>query len=480
MSGLPVDAPDGESYAAYATLSDGRGVSSDHFNTYQDNAKALVAKLAPEIERDHACLLKQPDGACVDAFIDAFGSRAFRRPVTDAERTRYAEFFRASAKSYDGKEAIRMVLSVVLQSPRHLYRFELGTGDGDVVSLSQHEIAAQLSYMIADTSPDAELLKAAADGSLREPEVVRMHAERLMKLPSAREKLGTFFAGWLKSESLADGSVAKDATKFPKFTEELRQALAKETRTFVDKVLFDEGGTLHDLFTANHTYANRAVAEHYGLKSSATNFDRVTLPKERKGILSQPSFLAATTPADHASPATRGINLYSRLFCLPIPNPPAGAADDAQGKVFSNEPNLTQREHWEFAQKAAPQCATCHGQFVPMGLGLEQFDAIGQYREKEYGKTIDTTVDMGDFEFLQGKFANTMEMGVAAIESDAGRACFATQMQTFTAGRRVDIDAESCELKELASKLKEGDYDVSALVVALTQVSTFYNRRQGE
>jgi Protein of unknown function (DUF1592)/Protein of unknown function (DUF1588)/Protein of unknown function (DUF1595)/Protein of unknown function (DUF1585) len=480
VSGLPVDAAEGESYAAYASNSDGRGVGSDHFGTFQSNAAALVARLAPEAERDHACLLNQPDGACVDSFVDAFASRAFRRPIADDERTLYADYFRASAKAYDAKDAIRMVLTVMLQSPRHLYRSELGSGDGEVVSLSHHEIAAQLSYMLADTSPDAELLKAANDGLLRDPDVVRSHAERLLRLPGARAKIGSFFAGWLKTENLANGSVSKDAAKYPAFTNELRNAMAKETETFVDKVLFEEGGNLRDLFAADHTYVNRAVSEVYGLKSQSATFDRIALPKERKGILSHPSFLAATSPSDHSSPATRGINLYSRLFCQPIPNPPPGAADQAQGKIFSTEPNLTQREHWEFAQKAAPQCAACHGQFVPMGLGLEQFDAIGRYRPEEFGKTIDTTVQMGDFDALGGTYDNAMEMGVAAIESEVGRACFATQMQTFASGRRVDTEQEACELKDLATRLKDSDYDVSALIVSLTQVSTFYNRRQGE
>lgn len=482
LDGLPPDVPGGEGWAVFSTGSDGKAVSLEHFRVYQSNAQRLAERLQGEALRAHACLAQADDG-CVEAFVHDYGARAFRRPVTDEELGRHVARFRDNRTRWGAEVATRLALEAMLLSPAHLYRTELGEpreAAGATVRLTHHEIAAQLSYGLVDGPPDAELMELAQQGRLHDPAEVRAQAERLLAVPAAQEKLTGFVSEWLRIHDLKTGAVSKDTTVFPAYTPALRDAMVRETETFVARVLFGGEGDLRTLFSANFSYVDRHVGALYGV-SAGNEPARVILPPARSGILSQPSFLTATTPSDHSSPATRGIALYNRLLCEVVPAAPPGAADSAAGKVFSPEPGLTQREHWDYARANARECVGCHGQFVPMGLGLEQFDAIGRHRPEEYGKRIDPRVTiegMGDE--LDGDYPDALAFGRRVIESETGRACVAAQFLSFATGRAVDSGREACDLRALGDRLRERDYDLGTLAVELTQLASFYNRRTGE
>jgi hypothetical protein len=478
---LPPDPAFGEGFAVFDTNHAGKQVTEQHFDVYRETAGAIASKLLPQVEQQHGCVVATADDACIESFVDDYGARAFRRPVEDEERGRYVDFFKASAGKWDAKAATRLVLEAMLQSPRHLYRTELGpdeAGDGERVALTQFEMASQLSYMLANSSPDQELMAAAAEGKLRDPRVVREHAERLVDSLAARGRVVDFFTQMLGVGGLIEGTVAKDPTAFPEFTSDVRNAMAKETQTFVEKVLFEEGGSLETLFNAKHSYVNKALAGIYKVSAASDAFQRVDLPTNRKGLFGHASVLASTSHSSSTSPASRGIRIMNKLLCRPIPSPPPGAADEAAGKVFSNEPNLTQLEHWKFAQENAKECATCHGQFVPLGLGLEHFDTIGRHRTQEFGKTIETQVTLKGYGDADGMFADTLDLISSVAANQAGQTCFVMQLGTYAFGHDLDSD-QKCEVDNLTRRFRDEGLDVKKLLIELTQVDSFYNRKSG-
>jgi hypothetical protein len=276
--------------------------------------------------------------------------------------------------------------------------------------------------------------------------------------------------------------LSKDTTVFPAFTPALRDAMITETSTFVQNVL-NEGASLKTLYTADFSYLNKDLATHYGANTAglAGDFKKVSLPAGRRGLWGQGSVLAKHSHTDGSSPALRGITLFSKMLCEPIPSPPPGAVDLANGKIYAPNKDFTQREHFEFARQKAPECTSCHGQFVPFGLGLEQFDGIGKQRTSEFGKTLDTKVSISGYgDDVDGNYADTVQLVEKLVQSDRGLRCFATQASSFAFGQDVNSDnLESCEVKQLAKTLKSNDFSVTEMILNLTQVDSFYNRRQG-
>lgn len=481
-SALPPDPLAGGGFAVFDTNFAEKQVTPEHFNVFRGAADAVAAATIKSLEANNGCVLNKPDDACVATFVADYGQRAFRRPLDDDEAGRYRTFFKTAEGKWGAKAAARMIVEAMLQSPRHLYRTELGGGDGEKVALTQYELANQLSFMLADQAPDSELLQAAKDGKLRDADEVKKHAQRLMSGGPARARMVSLFTQMYGvSEGLA-ANLAKDTAVYPDFSPTLRDAMTKETGTFIDAVL-NEGGSLKTLYTADHSYLNKALATHYGASTSGlgNDFKKVSLPAGRRGLWGHASVLAVHSHKDGTSPALRGITLFTKLFCRPIPAAPPGAVDLANGKIFAPDKNFTQREHFEFAKQKAPECTSCHGHFVPLGLGLEQFDGVGKQRTTEFGKTLDTKVNLTGYgDDVDGGYEDTLQLIDKVVQSDIGTRCFATQAFSFAFGQDVDSDTlDSCEIKRLADGLKASDFSVADVMLNLTQIDSFYNRRQG-
>jgi hypothetical protein len=257
-------------------------------------------------------------------------------------------------------------------------------------------------------------------------------------------------------------------------------AMQRETASFVENTLWNDKASVKTLYTADYSYVNAKLASVYGVSGAGLGDDvkKTSLPAERRGILSQGALLAANAHPNGTSVTLRGLFIYQRLLCHPKPDPPAGAADKAAGKLFDpNAPMNTQREHFQFAQKNAPECMGCHGIFGPVGLGLEQFDGMGRYRTTEFGKTLDTSVDakgLGDG--LDGSYKNTLELGAKIMDTPLGQQCLVKQAATFATGRLVDEEAQACEIEGVASKFAKNGLTFQNVLVELTQLDSFYNR----
>ena len=415
------------------------------------------------------------DAACADKFIDSFGKRAFRRPLDDADRKRYADLYAAVAADAGFAEAVKTVISAILQSPYFLYRLELGglpDADG-MVSLTQHEIASELSYFFWGSMPDQGLFAAADAGSLSSPEAIEKQARRLLADPRSDAVLERFTEQWLEIDRLA--SVPKDSAVFPELNASLRGAMSDETRRFISHVVREGTGTLPELFTAKYTFASPELAQFYGLPAPPAGvpgepamIDLTGTP--RAGLLTQGSLLTTHARPNASSPIHRGKVVRERLLCQSLPPPPPGL--NVQPPPV--DPSKSTRERY-IAHATVEPCQSCHRFIDPIGFGFEHFDGIGRYRDAEGAHAIDATGEIVATDSTNGAFDGAGELAAALAESPDVHACFALQWFRFAYG--VEENASlSCAVDELSGELSASGLNIEELLVALTRTAHFTRR----
>jgi hypothetical protein len=351
------------------------------------------------------------DTACIGSFVTTFGRRAFRRPLTTDEATRYtAVAAQAATDLGDVWQGLEAITSAFLQSPSFLYLAEVGEADPQSAGrlrFTSYEMASRLSYFLTNDTPDEALLTAAASGALVTPTGVQAQATRLLALPAAHTATGSFFRALLALDNL--DVLTRPTALFPKYTATLGPAMKQETLAVLDDLVFASDGDYRHLFDQTDTFVNAELAGLYGVPAPAgTGFARVTLPASahRAGLLGQAGVLAARDHADGTSPTRRGLFVLTRLLCqnlplappanLTIPPPPTGM--------------ITARQRLEQHASNAV-CASCHRQTDPVGLALEHFDAMGVWRDTDHGLAIDDTGEYGGVTF-QG------EIGLGAFLRD--------------------------------------------------------------
>ncbi|MGE3312501.1 MAG: DUF1592 domain-containing protein [Limisphaerales bacterium] len=323
----------------------------------------------------------------VKEFALKFAERAFRQPLTEEMRKDYVDSqFEAESNL---EKAMKRVVILVLKSPRFLYP-ELTEGSPD------HRIATRLALSLWDSIPDAELLGAAGRGELRNPESVRLQAERMLNDPRTRAKLRDFFHHWLRMEEAED--VSKDARAFPGFDEGLVADLRSSIDAFVDHVVWSENSDYRELLLADYVFANRRLADFYGWKLEGAGgpdwFGRVAVdPSERAGIFTHPFLLTVLSYHKSTSPIHRGVFLTRNVLGRFLKPPPMAI-------VFMDDrfdPTLTMREKVTELTKSET-CMGCHATINPLGFSLEHFDAVGRFRTEDNSKPVNaeaeyTTVD---------------------------------------------------------------------------------------
>ncbi|MDX2020287.1 MAG: DUF1592 domain-containing protein [Deltaproteobacteria bacterium] len=457
VSEFPLDGVSDDSFTSFDTNADKNLVSDQLATLYEAQAAQVASAYVTRLATQKPCVLSAaPVAGCASSFFRTLAGAAFRRPVSAAEAERLASFYDKARLANDATTATRMAAEAILQSPHFLYRFELGTAaTGAKVPLTQHELASQLSYFIADAPPDDALRKAADDGELKSPAALAGHVDRLLERPSARQKVQAFMASFLGVKNLADGK-AKDVVKFPMFDAALRSAVVTDGLAVIAKVTFDEAGSFDALF-------DREIS--LGVSLSA-----VYGASKRPAVLAHPAVIAALSNEATTSPVHRGLFFRRSLLCDALPPPPANASNQIAKLSDPSNKDGTQRDQWVYFQKSSPSCAGCHQQFQPFGLGLENYDPIGRTRDNDNGKPIDLTVaaDESDPQ-IDGTYKDAVALGKAIAASDEGRACFAMQYTTFGFGREVDLasDAETCRLKRLVRQFSEKDLNVKELLKAM-------------
>lgn len=362
--------------------------------------------------------------ACARTALPALAERAFRRPLSDAERQRALAPFESVAPEDGFAAGMLAALEAILRSPYFLYHVELAEGG----NLSAWELANRLSYFACESPPDEALQAAARSGALTSPDELRAQAARLLDSPCGHRTVAHFYSQWLELDRVRE--LAKDPELFPEFNPELRESMARETERFVEAMTWEQDALLADMYTAQHSYLDRRSAPLYGLSSDADLPEHTALPESRAGLLTQPSFLALHAKFDETSPVLRGAHLLARHLCRTPPPPPA----ELMVEPPAPDPTLSTRQRWA-AHSNDPTCAGCHQQIDPVGFALEGFDALGRERQFDQGIEVDTSGGVPSIGVPAGTLEGGAELSVAVGTSEAVRECFARHWFRFALGR---------------------------------------------
>jgi len=445
---------------------------------YRTSAETLAAAVVGNATAFSKVVGCDPAGgdACRDMFIASFGRRAFRRPLTDAEKAPLAALFPQGASLIDGTadsfhKGVQIVLEAMFQSPNFIYRPELSTqASGGVIALSGYEMASRLSYFLTNGPPDDALMDAAAGGQLATADGVASQAQRLIATDAAKETVRDFHHQWLVMDNYAN-KLAKDAAKYPTVTPDLAPLLAQETEKFVAEVTFAQGKGFTSLLTAPFTFVNSTTAPLYGVSGSfGSSLTRVDLdPAKRAGLFTQLGFLATHAYSNQSSPIHRGAFIQRNVLCTKIPDPPP---------MVPELPPLmaTQTTRQQVDMHTAPaECATCHHQYInPVGFGLENYDAVGAFRTTENGVTIDATGTLAGTA-ANAPFTDGVSESAAIAASPEAQRCYSTTWMRYAYGR-AETAADMCAIQVLGSRLQDDSYKITDLMVDLTRTTAFMYR----
>jgi hypothetical protein len=372
----------------------GQTPTSELVEDYQNAAEAIAAAVGGSFTALLSC---QPtsvadEDTCATGFIKDFGKRAYRRPLTDDESTRFFNFYKSERATDNFQTAITSVIQVFLQSPATIYRLEAGSGSGSggLIPLTSYEVASRLSYLLTNSMPDATLFQAADQGQLLDPAQIAVQARRLLKDPRARVAVASFNYQWLQFSRM--DATTKDAKSFPTFTASIAQALHDSTVRYVDHAFWDLN-SLPALLTDTHAYVNDALAPFYGVAApGSSDMQLVSVDSSRRaGILTQPGLLAGLAGPVDDSPVKRGVLVLDSLLCATPPPPPPGV--NTNPPPFDPSVPTTTRERF-VTQHAVGGCAACHTPIDAIGFTFENYDAVGAWRTQENGLPVDATSEL--------------------------------------------------------------------------------------
>lgn len=416
----------------------------------------------------------QTTDACAQQFVDSFGRRAFRRPLTSAESAAYFTLFKRGGALVDGAPdaftaGVSLTIEAMLQSPDFLYRVEVdleASSNAGIAKLTPYEVASKLSFMLWNTMPDTALLDAAERGQLATADQLRVQVLRMLEDPRATQSIDDFHAQWLELERYH--SIVRDTALFPAFNATLPDQMEEETLRFTRSVILEQA-PFSTLYTANYTFVNADLARVYGMTGvTGSALQRVTLdPAQRKGLLTQPGLLASHSYSRTSSPIHRGVFTVRRVLGQPQPDPPPGidfTLPPLMGTVRTTRDQVT-------LKTSARDCAGCHININTPGFSFENYDALGQWRTQENGVDIDATGTI----VLSGKstpFTNAIGLIDAIAESSEARGSYARNWFRY-ASQRADGDNDSCELKTLTDGLADPQRPVRELLVDLALLPSF-------
>ena len=443
------------------------------FESYSKMADSIATQATSDENRKRlvSCQpksAKAPDDVCATEFLSHYGLQLFQRPLTSEELKTRVSLARTMAKSSgDFYAGLRYGLATLLQSPEFLFRKEIAvSADGKNYALEPYSRAARLSYLMWDTTPDADLLKAAESGDLNTPAGLEKQVDRLMASPRLEVGMRAFFSDMLMLDTF--NVISKDSLFYPKWAGPMASAAQEETlRSTVDLALH-QNGDMRDLMTTRKTQINRSLASLYGVPFS---FKGDWAPYEfspdtgRSGILTQISMLSMFSHPGRSSPTKRGVAINEILLCEPTPTPPNNV--DFSEVNDTNGPRKTVRERL-MAHAADKTCASCHNAVDPIGLSLEGFDTIGGRREKENGEMIDVSAT------IQGKkFSGAEGLGKFLYSSPKYPACIARKLYSYANGLNSE-EVETSAFKSGLDDFQKSGYRLRALLKGLVTDPKFF------
>jgi hypothetical protein len=413
---------------------------------------------------------------CAKQILSTLMRRAYRRPVTDADLQDLLPFYEAGRAESNFDMGVQRALERLLVSPQFLYRIErtpANAAAGSSYRVNDLELASRLSFFIWSSIPDDQLLDLAAANKLHDPAVLREQTLRMLRDPRSESMVNNFAAQWL---FLRDIEVkAPDLFLFRDFDEGLRKSFVRESELFLDSILREDRSVL-DLITANYTFVNERLAKHYGIPNvRGSHFRKVTFPEAspRGGLLGQGGILLLTSYSTRTSPVLRGKYVLENLLASPPPPPPP----DVPSLRTEDSPDkpLTLREAMSL-HRASPACANCHARMDPIGFAMENFDAVGQWRDHDQGKPIEVSSSLPD---------GTVVDGVAGIKQlllrDPERfvSAVSEKLLMYAIGRNVQyFDAPS--VRGIVRQAAPDNYKFSSLVLGVVNSVPFQMRQVEE
>ena len=397
--------------------------------------------------------------------------RAYRGLGTDADVRELVGFYEAGRAAGGFEAGIEAALWRLLASPKFLFRFEFDPPDaapGDAYPLGDLELASRLSFFLWSSIPDEALLAAAERGELRRPGGLERQVRRMLADPRAAALVDNFAGQWLYLRNLQH--IVPEPRRFRNFDNNLRRAFRRETELLFASIVAEDRSVL-ELLDADYTFVNERLARHYGIPGvRGSHFRRVAVADEhRRGLLGHGSILTVTSYANRTSPVLRGKWVLENLLGAPPPPPPADVPDlpeeDGAG------PGLTMRERLA-AHRANPVCASCHATMDPIGFGLENFDAVGAWRQSEHGAPIDASGTLPNGAAFEGPAE--LRAALLARPETFVRALTA-KLATYALGRGVEpFDAPA--IRAILAGAEGSGYTFSALVLGIVRSVPFQMR----
>jgi len=416
------------------------------------------------------------DRPAARAILERFAARAFRRPARADEVDRLLALYdRGPAQGKDFARAVRLGLWSVLVSPHFLFRVERDRPDRDAsgaAPLDDWALACRLSYFLWSSMPDEALSELAARGRLREPAALVEQARRMLADPRAEAFVENFGLQWLGLRKLE--ALQPDRELFPQFTESLRRAMLDEAFLFFAHVLREDLSVL-DFVDADYTFLNETLARHYGVKGvQGAPMRRVTLPdRNRGGVVTMAGVLTVTSHPTRTSAVKRGKWILEEILGAPPPPPPPNVPElEESTKHRPDAKNLTLRKRLEI-HRADPNCFDCHKRMDVLGLGLENFDPLGRWRDKDAGQPIDASGTLPGGESF--KTPAELKRILSASRDEFARA-LAEKLFTYALGRRLE-GYDRREVTRAVEELRAREYRFSALIEAVVTSYPFRYRK---
>lgn len=444
------------------------GENAEHDSpTEETPSRKLLFVARPEDAGD-----REDAKRCAEKILRTVMRKAYRRPVTDDDLAKPLRFFERDWQEYGFDAGIESALAAVLVNPNFLFRVETEPTDvnpGEVYRISDLQLASRLSFFLWSSLPNDELLDLAEADRLHEPEELRRQVTRMLRDDRARSLATNFADQWLYLRNLE--SFSPDLRLFPDFDDNLRQAFRRETQLLFEWVVEEDRSVL-DLISADFSFLNERLATHYGINGVVGSlFRKVPLDEgtHRGGLLRHGSILSVSSYATRTSPTIRGNWILENLFGAPVPPPPPNVPALKEKTTLSS---LSIRERLA-EHRANPSCASCHNLMDPVGFAMENYDAVGRWRDFDGEEKIDASGSLPDGKKLDG----VADIEAALLERpEMLVGTMAEKLLTYALGRGIE-PSDGAAVRKIVRQTAERDYRLSALITAVVESLPFQMKK---
>jgi Protein of unknown function (DUF1592)/Protein of unknown function (DUF1588)/Protein of unknown function (DUF1585)/Protein of unknown function (DUF1595)/Protein of unknown function (DUF1587) len=450
-------------------------VQLEHYQKAADAIAAVIVGNTASLNKIAPCAMGATGSAATDCaknLVQKFGALAYRAPVTDAaDIDNHLKLFAVgAATSY--AHGIELLLHGMLQSPRFLYRVEVGTTEkvsDTAVKLSGYEVAARLSYTLWDSPPDDKLNQAIAAGGLTTKEGVSQQLAWMLQDARGAKLLNRFLGAWMHVGAV--DNLVKNPETYPQFqSQTFRDSLKGQAAAFFDDLLANQGGKLNALFTSTTAFYNKDLGAYYGATGTDAFQSLQKTDGTVAGILTLPAVLSVQARPNESSPIYRGRFVREDLLCQTLPAPPANVPPPPEVM-----PGVSTRER-SAQHEVDPVCSSCHKLMDPIGFGFENFDTLGRYRTEDGGKPIDASGNLAQTRDIDGPFNGVAELATKLASSSEVKECVTRQWFRY-AMSRFEQPVDGCSMKTVLDSFDAAGDDLNSLPQAIVQSDAFLYRR---